>query len=103
MATLEDTNAQQEIGALQSADTLARVKQAVLEAMGLDNREFARETSLTNDLNANSLDLVEISMALEETFGVEFGEDTLLLTTAGQLVDYIEAKTANAELDIPYM
>ena len=103
MTTLENTNARQEIGALASADTLARVKQAVLEAMALDNREFTREISLTNDLNADLLDLVEISMALEETFGIEFGEDTLLLTTAGQLVDYIEAKTANAEPGIPYM
>ncbi len=88
---------------LEKTDTLQRVKQVVLQAMGLETREFTRETSLTHDLNADSLDVVEISMALEETFGVAFGEDTLLLTTAGQIVDYIEARTGNGEAEIPYI
>ena len=103
MATLDRTEARTNEETQASVDTLARVKQVVLEAMCLDNREFTRETSLMGDLSADSLDMVQISMGLEETFGIDFGEDTLMLTTAGQIVDYIEAKTGNGNADVPYM
>ncbi len=57
-----------------------------------DEERITPETSLIGDLVADSLDVVEITMELEEAFDVEFGDDAVALTTVQQIVDYIQTK-----------
>ena len=57
-----------------------------------DEERITPETSLIGDLVADLLDVVEITMELEEAFDVEFGDDAVALTTVQQIVDYIQTK-----------
>lgn len=73
------------------SDTFQRVKEIVVEQLGVDEGEVTTEASFINDLGADSLDTVELVMALEEAFDVEIpDEDAEKITTVGQAVDYIE-------------
>ena len=73
-----------------------RVIDIISEQMGADKAEITRETSFINDLNADSLDTVELVMALEEEYGVEIpDEDAEKLTTVGEAIKYIEEKIAS--------
>ncbi|HIS72518.1 MAG TPA: acyl carrier protein [Candidatus Scatomorpha pullicola] len=67
-------------------------KQFVVDAEGL-----SRDTSFTDDLNADSLDVVELSMTIEEMFDLgEISEDDLKgISTIGDLVDYVEKASNN--------
>ena len=71
-----------------------KVIEIVSEQMGVDKSEITRETHFINDLNADSLDTVELVMAFEEEFSVEVpDEDAEKLQTVGDVVKYIEEKT----------
>lgn len=63
------------------------------EQLGLDDvSEITRETSLINDLEADSLDAVEIIMGIEDEFGIEISdEDAEKFKNIGDIVDYVEA------------
>ena len=64
--------------------------------MGIDKSEITLESSFENDLGADSLDAVELVMALEEKFGVEIpDEDAAYLRTVQDAVDYIEKQIMN--------
>lgn len=76
-------------------NTFERVRMALVKTMHVHPESLLPETSLTDDLSADSLELVEVSMALEEEFGIEMGEDSLSLTTLQQLADYVAAKLEN--------
>jgi acyl carrier protein len=69
-----------------------RVRSVVAEVLDVPAEKITPETSLTDDLAADSLTRVEIVMALEGEFGIEFEEETLSLTTLSQIVDYIESQ-----------
>ena len=70
-----------------------RVKKIVAEQLGVNESEVKNESSFVNDLGADSLDTVELVMALEEEFGVEIpDEDAEKITTVGDAVKYIEEK-----------
>ena len=66
----------------------------ISEQFGVDAGSITMETSLKENLGADSLDLVELSMALEEEFGVEemAEEDIAGITTVGDLVRYLQNK-----------
>jgi acyl carrier protein len=73
-----------------------KVKSIIAEQLGVKIEEVAPEASFIDDLGADSLDTVELVMALEEEFGIERpDEDAEKITTVGDAVKYIEEKTAN--------
>jgi acyl carrier protein len=71
-----------------------KVKHIIVEQLGVDAEEVKAEASFVDDLGADSLDVVELVMALEEEFGLEISdEDAEKLASVKQAVDYIQ-KTA---------
>ena len=73
-----------------------KVKNIIAEQLGVKKEEIKPESSFTDDLGADSLDTVEVVMALEEEFGVEIpDEDAEKITTVGDAVKYIEDKSVN--------
>ena len=56
------------------ATTFERLKKIVVEQLGVDEEEVKPEASFVDDLNADSLDLVELIMSLEEEFGTEISD-----------------------------
>ncbi|HET6490020.1 MAG TPA: acyl carrier protein [Syntrophales bacterium] len=75
------------------ADVDAKVKKIISEQLGVPETDVKPEASFVNDLGADSLDTVELVMALEEEFGVEIpDEDAEKIATVQNAVDYIKAK-----------
>lgn len=71
-----------------------KVKEIIIEQLGVDPEEVTKEASFINDLGADSLDTVELVMALEEEFDIEIpDEEAEKLQTVGQAVEYIKAHT----------
>ena len=69
-----------------------RVKKIVVEQLGVNEDEVTANASFVDDLGADSLDTVELVMALEEEFETEIpDEDAEKITTVQQAVDYIKA------------
>ncbi len=63
----------------------------VSDQMGVDKAEISRETSFVNDLNADSLDTVELVMELEDEFEMSIpDDDAVKIQTVGQAIDYIK-------------
>jgi acyl carrier protein len=72
---------------------LDKIKEVVAEQLGVDVTELREETSLKDDLNADSLDLFQIIMSLEEEFGIEIPtEDAESICTIGDIEKYLENK-----------
>ena len=71
-----------------------RVKQIIVEQLGVDEGEVTPSASFVDDLGADSLDIVELVMAFEEAFELEIpDEDAEKITTVKDAVEYIEGKT----------
>jgi acyl carrier protein len=77
---------------LNMAATVAdRVKKIVVEQLGVKEEDITNESSFVDDLGADSLDTVELVMALEEEFGIEIqDEEAEKITTIQQAIDFIE-------------
>ncbi|MDG0995928.1 MAG: acyl carrier protein [Gammaproteobacteria bacterium] len=74
------------------SDIEARVKQIVVEQLGVTEEEVTSTASFVDDLGADSLDTVELVMALEEEFDCEIpDEDAEKITTVKQALDYVNA------------
>jgi len=72
-----------------------RVRKIIAEQLGVNETEIKNESSFVDDLGADSLDNVELVMALEEEFECEIpDEDAEKITTVKDAVDYIENKTS---------
>jgi acyl carrier protein len=75
------------------SDTLSKVQDIVAAQLGVEVSEVKPEASFANDLGADSLDTVELVMALEEEFGIEIpDEDAEGIATVQNAVDYIDSK-----------
>jgi acyl carrier protein len=68
-----------------------KVKQIIVDQLGVDSADVSATSSFVDDLGADSLDRVELIMALEETFGIEIpDEDAEKISTVQNAVDYIQ-------------
>jgi acyl carrier protein len=68
-----------------------KVIEIVAEQMGVDKADITRETSFVNDLNADSLDTVELVMEFEDEFELSIpDEEAEKIQTVGQAIDYIQ-------------
>ena len=75
-----------------SAPVEARVKEIVCEQLGVSEEEVTPEASFIEDLGADSLDIVELVMALEEEYEMEISdEDAEKIKTVKDVIDYIES------------
>ena len=75
------------------SDIAKRVKEIVAEQLGVEESQVLTESSFMDDLGADSLDTVELVMALEEEFGIEIpDEEAEKLVTVGDALRYIEDK-----------
>jgi acyl carrier protein len=80
---------------MSDSGTFEKVKSIVAEQLSVDAAQVVPEASFQNDLNADSLDVVEMVMALEEEFDIEIpDEDAEAITTVQKAVEYIEQKAA---------
>ncbi len=71
-----------------------KVKSIIAEQLGVKQEEIKPESSFVDDLGADSLDTVELVMALEEEFGIEIpDEDAEKMSTVGEAINYIEEKS----------
>ena len=74
-------------------DIEAKVKQIVMDKLGVDESQITLNANFIEDLRADSLDTVELVMAFEEEFGIEVpDEDQEQIKTVGSAIDYIKAK-----------
>jgi acyl carrier protein len=72
-------------------DVLEKVKEIIVEQLGVDEEEVTIQASFVDDLGADSLDIVELVMALEEEFDLEIpDEDAEKIRTVGDAVNYIK-------------
>ena len=77
---------------MSNVDVEARVKEIIVEQLGVNADEVTNDASFVDDLGADSLDTVELVMALEEAFDCEIpDEEAEKITTVQQAIDYINA------------
>ena len=72
---------------------LDKVKDVIMDKLGVEDSKINMEASFVDDLGADSLDTVELIMEFEEEFGIEIpDEDAEKMTTVGAAVEYIDGK-----------
>lgn len=75
------------------SDTFAELKAIIVDLLGVDEGRVTMDARFREDLEADSLDLVELIMAFEDKFGAEISdEDAQSITTVGEAVKYIDAR-----------
>jgi acyl carrier protein len=73
-----------------------KVREIIAEQLGVKKEEVTDDAKFIDDLGADSLDTVELVMALEEEFGIEIpDEDAEKMVTVGEAIKYIEQKASN--------
>jgi acyl carrier protein len=74
------------------ADTYSEIKAIIVDLLGADEGKITMDARFREDLEADSLDLVELIMAFEDKFGAEISdEDAQKITTVGEAVRYIDS------------
>ena len=77
------------------SDNLTRIKEIIIEKLGIEESKISLEARFIEDLGADSLDTVELIMQFEEEFDIEISDDDAeKLTTVGSSIDYINDKLA---------
>ena len=77
------------------SNNLTRVKEIIVDKLGIEENKITNEARFIEDLGADSLDTVELIMQFEEEFDIEISdEEAEGLTTIGKSVDYINSKLA---------
>ncbi|MBL6633220.1 MAG: acyl carrier protein [Thermoleophilia bacterium] len=81
---------------VERAQALSELQSILVEQLGVDASEVVETASFQEDLNADSLDLVEMIMEMEDKFGVKIpDEDAEKIVTVGNAVDYIVARSGS--------
>ncbi len=74
----------------------SRVKEIIIDQLGVDGKEVTVEAKFIDDLGADSLDLVELVMALEEEYDTEItDEDAEKIQTVGDAIEHIKSQTGS--------
>ena len=77
------------------SDNLTRVKEIIIDKLGIEETKITNDARFIEDLGADSLDTVELIMQFEEEFDIEISdEDAEKLTTVGKSVDFIDNQLA---------
>jgi acyl carrier protein len=85
-------NTKEEVNGM--SDIFDRVKRIVVDRLGVEEAEVSLEASFKDDLGADSLDVVELVMELEDEFDLEISdEDAEKITSVGEVVEYIKSHT----------
>ncbi|BAY83220.1 MAG: acyl carrier protein [Rivularia sp. (in: cyanobacteria)] len=80
---------------MSQAEIFEKVKKIVAEQLGVEDEKITPNANFANDLGADSLDTVELVMALEEEFDIEIPDEAAeKITTVQEAVDYINSKVA---------
>jgi len=80
---------------MSSSETADRVKNIIIAQLGVPSEDVTESASFIEDLGADSLDIVELVMALEEEYGIEISdEDAEKIQTVGDAVNYIAEHTS---------
>ena len=80
---------------MSEAEIFGKVKKIVAEQLGVEDEKITPEANFANDLGADSLDTVELVMALEEEFDIEIPDEAAeKITKVQEAVDYIKSKAA---------
>ncbi|MBU3180393.1 acyl carrier protein [Clostridium psychrophilum] len=71
-----------------------KIRECIASQLGIDEEEIKMESSFVNDLGADSLDIVELIMALEEKYDIEIpDEEVEKIVTVGDIVEYVKARS----------
>ena len=83
-----------------ASQTEQKVRDIIVEQLGVDPEQVTHEASFVDDLGADSLDTVELVMAFEEEFDLEIpDEDAEKITTVGEAIEYIERNLEKEEAE----
>ena len=78
-------------------DTEAKVREIIIDKLGVEESQITPEASFTNDLGADSLDIVELVMGFESTFSISIpDEDAEKIGTVGDAINYLNEKVGDA-------
>lgn len=76
------------------SDVLERVTNIIVDRLGVEQEKVTQDASFKEDLNADSLDVVELIMELEDEFNIEISdEDAEKISTVGDVLNYIQSHT----------
>lgn len=74
-------------------DIEAKVKEIIIDKLGVEESQITPQASFTNDLGADSLDIVELVMGFESAFGIQIpDEDGEKISTVGDAINYLKSK-----------
>nr|WP_300095438.1 acyl carrier protein [Sedimentibacter sp.] len=72
-------------------DVFERIKELIADKLGVDPEDITMETSFTDDLEADSITLFELVMAIEDEFDIEIDDESIeQINTVGDIVNYLE-------------
>ncbi|MCH7517295.1 MAG: acyl carrier protein [Bacteroidetes bacterium] len=78
-------------------DTEAKVKEIIIDKLGVEESQITPEASFTNDLGADSLDIVELVMGFESAFQISIpDEDAEKISTVGSAISYLNEKVGDS-------